>query len=140
MWDFTKEPQIDELKKIDPLSYIEFRKQIEKQATRQTHTTHTTGQAASSLTSTRSDLVTENKMRTLTDEEIRKEYYHLVRSRQQTARVNLLTNKGPLAVVLECHKVPKTCENFLELCESGYYKGTKFHRLIPKFMVSDARA
>ena len=30
MWDFTKEPQIDELKKIDPLSYIEFRKQIEK--------------------------------------------------------------------------------------------------------------
>lgn len=76
-------------------------------------------------------------MRTLTDEEIRKEYYHLVRSRQQTARVNLLTNKGPLAVILECHKVPKTCENFIELCEKGYYKGTKFHRLIPKFMVSN---
>ncbi len=75
-------------------------------------------------------------MRTLTDEEIRKEYYHLVRSRQQTARVNLLTNKGPLALLLECHKVPKTCENFIELCEKGYYKGTKFHRLIPKFMVS----
>lgn len=75
-------------------------------------------------------------MRTLSDEEIRKEYYHLVRSRQQTARVNLLTNKGPLAVILECHKVPKTCENFLELCEKGYFKGTKFHRLIPKFMVS----
>lgn len=76
-------------------------------------------------------------MRTLTDEEIRKEYYHLVRSRQQTARVNLLTNKGPLALILECHKVPKTCENFIELCEKGYYKDTKFHRLIPNFMVSN---
>ena len=75
-------------------------------------------------------------MRSLTDDEIRKEYFHYVRSRQLTARVTLLTTLGPLSLVLECHKVPKTCENFLELCERGYYKGTKFHRLIPKFMVS----
>ena len=26
MWDFTKQPDIEELKKIDPMSYIEFRK------------------------------------------------------------------------------------------------------------------
>jgi len=31
--------------------------------------------------------------------------------------------------------VPKTAENFLELCESGYYTNTKFHRLIPGFMI-----
>ena len=31
--------------------------------------------------------------------------------------------------------MPKTCENFLELCQSGYFKGTKFHRLIKKFMI-----
>ena len=32
-------------------------------------------------------------------------------------------------------QVPKTSENFLGLCEKGYYDGTKFHRLIPGFMV-----
>ncbi len=26
MWDFTKQPDIEELKKIDPMSYIGFRK------------------------------------------------------------------------------------------------------------------
>lgn len=31
--------------------------------------------------------------------------------------------------------MPKTAENFLELCESGYYTKTKFHRLIPGFMI-----
>jgi hypothetical protein len=30
MWDFNKQPDIEELKKIDPLRYIEFRKQTEK--------------------------------------------------------------------------------------------------------------
>ncbi len=30
MWDFKREPITENLKKIDPLSYIEFRKQIEK--------------------------------------------------------------------------------------------------------------
>lgn len=49
--------------------------------------------------------------------------------------MQLLTNKGPLAVEIQCDKVPKTGENFLELCENGYYKGTKFHRLISNFMV-----
>jgi len=30
LWDFKREPITENLKKIDPLSYIEFRKQIEK--------------------------------------------------------------------------------------------------------------
>lgn len=47
----------------------------------------------------------------------------------------MLTNHGPLVIELEASKVPKTCENFLELCETGYYKGTKFHRLIKNFMI-----
>jgi len=30
---------------------------------------------------------------------------------------------------------PMTCENFIQLCESGYYRGVVFHRLIRNFMV-----
>jgi hypothetical protein len=35
----------------------------------------------------------------------------------------------------ECTLAPRTCENFIGLCEKGYYKNTIFHRVIPGFMV-----
>ena len=31
--------------------------------------------------------------------------------------------------------MPKTAENFLALCASGFYAGSPFHRMIPNFMV-----
>lgn len=31
--------------------------------------------------------------------------------------------------------MPRTAENFLALCASGFYDGSPFHRLIPNFMV-----
>jgi peptidyl-prolyl cis-trans isomerase-like 2 len=49
--------------------------------------------------------------------------------------VRLLPNKGPLNLEVFCDVLPKTCENFLKLCASGYYDGTKFHRSIRNFMV-----
>lgn len=52
-----------------------------------------------------------------------------------TAYVRLYTNFGPLNLELHSDMVPKTCENFLKHCESGYYNGTKFHRSIRNFMV-----
>ena len=30
---------------------------------------------------------------------------------------------------------PKTCRNFAQLAQRGYYNGTIFHRIIPNFMV-----
>lgn len=34
-----------------------------------------------------------------------------------------------------CDKVPKTGENFIELCEKKFYNNLTFHRLIKNFMV-----
>ena len=32
-------------------------------------------------------------------------------------------------------RAPRTSWNFVELCQRGYYDGTRFHRLVPGFMV-----
>lgn len=49
--------------------------------------------------------------------------------------VRLATNFGPLNLELYCDTVPKTCENFIKLCNEEYYNGTKFHRSIRNFMI-----
>jgi peptidyl-prolyl cis-trans isomerase-like protein 2 len=46
-----------------------------------------------------------------------------------------MTNHGNLNLELHCDLVPKTCENFIKLCQKNYYDGTKFHRSIRHFMV-----
>jgi cyclophilin family peptidyl-prolyl cis-trans isomerase len=47
----------------------------------------------------------------------------------------MTTNMGIMNIELDCDITPRTCENFLELCEKGYYNNVKFHRLIKNFMV-----
>ncbi|KAI4591728.1 Peptidyl-prolyl cis-trans isomerase cyp10 [Pestalotiopsis sp. 9143b] len=49
--------------------------------------------------------------------------------------VTLHTNLGDLKIEVYCESVPKSAENFLALCASGYYDKSPFHRLIPNFMV-----
>ncbi len=50
-------------------------------------------------------------------------------------QVVLLTNHGEMTVQFLPEVAPKTVRNFLELCKSGFYDGTKFHRVIRNFMV-----
>src|SRR6266508_6264433 len=45
------------------------------------------------------------------------------------------TNKGTMRAELFEKEAPKTVENFEKLANSGYYDGTKFHRVIPGFVV-----
>lgn len=48
--------------------------------------------------------------------------------------VTLHTNLGDIKIEVFCESVPKTAENFLALCASGYYDNSPIHRLIPGFI------
>jgi peptidyl-prolyl cis-trans isomerase B (cyclophilin B) len=45
------------------------------------------------------------------------------------------TNRGAIELELYADEVPNTVANFEKLANSGFYDGTKFHRVIPNFMI-----
>ncbi|MBI2112514.1 peptidylprolyl isomerase [Candidatus Woesearchaeota archaeon] len=45
------------------------------------------------------------------------------------------TNYGTFEILLDTEKAPITTANFIKLAESGFYDGTRFHRVIPNFMI-----
>jgi len=45
------------------------------------------------------------------------------------------TARGTIEVELFADEVPDTVANFVKLASSGFYDGTKFHRVIPNFMI-----
>lgn len=60
-------------------------------------------------------------------------------SEQSAASVNptvvLKTNFGDIELELFEKDAPKTVANFINLAKSGFYSNTKFHRVIPNFMI-----
>lgn len=49
-------------------------------------------------------------------------------------KATLKTTMGDIAILLSPEVTPNTVENFVKLAQSGYYNGTKFHRVIRGFM------
>ena len=45
------------------------------------------------------------------------------------------TSRGAISVELFAQDAPLTVNNFVFLAREGFYNGTKFHRVIPNFMV-----
>ncbi|MDD3396553.1 MAG: peptidylprolyl isomerase [Acidaminococcaceae bacterium] len=45
------------------------------------------------------------------------------------------TNMGSFEVTLATQDAPKTCANFIQLAEKGFYNKTIFHRIIDNFMI-----
>jgi len=50
-------------------------------------------------------------------------------------RILLKSSKGDISITLFADQTPITVANFLNLAQRGFYKGLKFHRVIPDFMV-----
>lgn len=46
----------------------------------------------------------------------------------------LHTNKGDITIEFDSINTPNTVANFVKLAKSGFYDGTKFHRVIKSFM------
>lgn len=90
---------------------------------------YSTGKVAASFTSTSMPLNVTNEVGIIADDLVR---YERVKKK---GYLRLNTNLGSLNLELFCDKVPKTCENFMKHCISGYYTGTRFHRSIKNFMI-----
>lgn len=52
-----------------------------------------------------------------------------------TVTAIIKTNKGDITLELDREKAPLTVANFIKYAESGHYKDTLFHRVIPGFMI-----
>ena len=52
-----------------------------------------------------------------------------------TRRATFDTDRGTIVAELYDKEAPNTVENFEKLAISGFYDGTKFHRVIPDFVV-----
>ncbi|XP_022950777.1 peptidyl-prolyl cis-trans isomerase CYP65-like isoform X1 [Cucurbita moschata] len=86
---------------------------------------YTTGATSRSFTSTAYDPVTKNEH----------EYIKVEKNPKKKGYVQLHTTHGDLNIELHCDITPRACENFITLCENGYYNGVAFHRSIRNFMI-----
>jgi cyclophilin family peptidyl-prolyl cis-trans isomerase len=53
----------------------------------------------------------------------------------QYSHALIKTNLGDIKVELFAKESPLTANNFLNLAKKGFYNGSKFHRVIPNFMI-----
>merc|ERR1712178_431462 len=90
---------------------------------------YSTGMVGSSFTSTRMSRHNENRVAIRDDKELRNQWI------KKKGYCQIITSLGPLNFELHCDMIPLACENFIVHANSGYYDNTKFHRLIPDFMV-----
>lgn len=51
--------------------------------------------------------------------------------------VTIQTERGPIAIEMFGVDAPITVDNFLSLARGGYFRDTRFHRVVPGFVVQD---
>ena len=53
----------------------------------------------------------------------------------KTYRLVIQTNKGPFTIELDRETAPCASASFVSLAQKGYFNGTKFHRIVPGFVI-----
>lgn len=96
---------------------------------------NTDGRASSAFTSSVMSRWTSNETRLATPDEIRTARWKKMKKVGKKAYVQLQTSAGNLNVEIHCDITPQTSWNFITLCSRGYYDNTKFHRLVPQFIL-----
>lgn len=135
---FEEKRRIEEevaLQKADEAPSNPPPKTEEPEPKRTTHERFTSGAVAASFTCTAAPVAFNNELRQNTDEEERQITYDKVRKAKKKGYARLVTNFGNLNLELHCDIAPTACDNFIRHCNSGYYKDTKFHRLVRNFMM-----
>ena len=101
---------------------------------------YTSGKASGSLTSTIMDVTSDNTSREASAEELRHAQFQEMKARKGLkGMVRLVTSMGTLMLELHCDIAPRTCTNFLGLCQAKKYNQTTFHRLIRNFMIQGGK-
>lgn len=95
----------------------------------------TSGKASGSFTSTAMEVTNENTTREASQEEILLSQFQVMKKQKQKGYVRMITSLGDLLLELHCDIAPRTCTNFLGLCQAQKYDNTTFHRSIPNFMI-----
>jgi peptidyl-prolyl cis-trans isomerase-like protein 2 len=105
-----------------------------------TGTQLTSGKVSGSLTSTFMNIADTDDAKEATQEEILSAQFQLMKKRKKKGYVTLHTSLGDIGLELHCDVAPRTCTNFLGLAQAGAYDNTKFHRLIPNFMIQGGKS
>ncbi|EQC26258.1 hypothetical protein SDRG_15919 [Saprolegnia diclina VS20] len=95
----------------------------------------TAGECSRSFTSTELGPTTRNAQAVASEMEVLEARWAEVRQLKKKGYVRLTTTLGVLNLEIDVDMVPRTSDNFLSLCEKGYYDNTEFHRIIPGFMM-----
>ncbi|RLN57787.1 hypothetical protein BBJ28_00004896 [Nothophytophthora sp. Chile5] len=95
----------------------------------------TAGECSSSFTSSVRAPVTNNAVAIASEQELLERRWQAVRKLKKKGLVRLETTLGDINLEVACDFVPQTADNFMSLCQSQYYDGVLFHRVIRGFMM-----
>ncbi|RLN92854.1 hypothetical protein BBJ28_00007846 [Nothophytophthora sp. Chile5] len=95
----------------------------------------TAGECSSSFTSSVRAPVTGNAVAIASEQELLERRWQAVRKLKKKGLVRLKTTLGDINLEVACDFVPQTADNFMSLCQSQYYDGVLFHRVIRGFMM-----
>ncbi len=61
--------------------------------------------------------------------------WKLIDALKSGSKVQIITSKGEITIMLHPDRAPATVASFLQLVQNGFYNGKTFHRVVPNFVV-----